>query len=196
MNIELSEAPITSVVELGQVPIFFTVDRVCDVLPHSNGLAGFVLSERPIETPYLKDYDRIPGEGPHQWASRFDITNWGFIWARSEGRFVGGVVIAFDTLGLTMFEGRKDLAVLWDIRVSPEVREQGVGSALFRAAETWAISKGCTQLKVETQNINVTACRFYERHGFVLRTVDHCAYPDLPGEIQLLWYKDLSTRVQ
>jgi hypothetical protein len=44
---------------------------------------------------------------------------------------------------------------------------------------------------VETQNVNVAACRFYARQGCVLTAVDPFAYPALPGEIQLLWYKDL-----
>jgi hypothetical protein len=46
-------------------------------------------------------------------------------------------------------------------------------------------------LKVETQNTNAPACRFYARHGFELRVVNRAAYPTLPDEIQLFWYKDL-----
>src|SRR5688572_29698357 len=89
MNIELSEARIASVAELARVPITFTVDRVCDVLPSGNGLGGFVLSERPIETPYVKNYDGIPGEGPTQWARRCDISDWEFIRAQSKARRIG-----------------------------------------------------------------------------------------------------------
>jgi len=193
MNIELSEALITSVDELGLVPISFTVDREYDVAPNQ-GSGRFVLSERLVQTPYAKDYDRIPGEGPSQWARRFDISRWGFIRAQSGGRLVGGAVLAFDTGDVAMLEGRRDLAVLWDIRVSPDVRGKGIGSRLVRSSEAWAISKGCRQLKVETQNINVPACKFYQRQGFILKAVDQLAYPELPGEIQLLWYKDLSER--
>ena len=151
MNVELSEVPITSVAELGRISISFTVDRVCDVLPAADGLGGFVLSERPIEAPYVKNYDGLPGEGPTQWANTFDISNWGFIRAQSTGGLVGGAVIAFRTANVDMLEGRRDLAVLWDIRVSPDVRGQGVGSALFRAVENWAAGKACRELKVETQ---------------------------------------------
>ena len=150
------------------------------------------ISERPVDTTYVKNYDEIHGEGPTQWARRFDISNWGFIRARSKSRLVGGAVVAFNTGNVAMLEGRRDLAVLWDIRVSPDVRGKGVGFELLRASEAWAVSKGCRQLKVETQNINVQACKFYEAHGFVLRVVDRLAYPELPGEIQFLWYKDLS----
>lgn len=91
-----------------------------------------------------------------------------------------------------MLEGRTDLAVLWDIRVVPAARGQGVGSALFRAAESWAAANGCSRLKIETQNINVPACRFYARHGCVLEAAHRGIYPNLPDEIQRLWYKDLT----
>jgi GNAT superfamily N-acetyltransferase len=190
-DFEVNEAPIGSVAELERVPISFTVDRVCDVLPSTPGLGGFILVERPIEAPYEKNYDGIDGEGPTHWASRFDVSNWGFVRAQSNGRLIGGAVIACRAANVAMLEGRSDLAVLWDIRVSPDVRGRGVGSALFRAAETWAVARGCRQLKVETQNINAPACRFYARHGCVLGAVRQGAYPELPGEVQLLWYKDL-----
>jgi hypothetical protein len=42
---------------------------------------------------------------------------------------------------------------------------------------------------VETQNINVAAWPFYIRTGCVLRAIGCMAYPDLPGEAQLLWGK-------
>ena len=90
-----------------------------------------------------------------------------------------------------MLEGRSDLAVLWDIRVLPENRRRGVGAALFGAAEAWALARHCRQLKVETQNVNVAACRFYAHRGCVLRAAHDGVYPEWPDEAQLLWYKDL-----
>ena len=191
--IELGEAPIASVGELARVSSAFRVDRACEVSAAEGG-GGFILSERPIEAPYVKDYDSIPGEGPTQWARRFDVSRWGFVRAQSNGRLIGGAVIALGSADVTLFEGRQDLAVLWDIRVAPHVRGQGVGSALFEAAEAWAVARRCRQLKIETQNINVAACRFYARHGCVLGTVNRYAYPQLPHEVKLLWYKDLAAR--
>jgi len=55
--------------------------------------------------------------------------------------------------------------VLWDIRVSAAERGTGIGSALFRAAEDWARARGCGWLKIETQNVNAAACRFYQKMG-------------------------------
>jgi hypothetical protein len=47
------------------------------------------------------------------------------------------------------------------------------------------------ELKVETQNVNAGACRFYQRMGCELRATDPLAYPSLPHEVQFLWYKRL-----
>lgn len=190
MKIEIVEAPIASVADLARVPIAFTVDRVLDIEERDD---GFVLTGRTLDAPWVKDYDAIPGEGPASLAVRFDLSRWGLIVARTDGRLVGGAVIAFDTPGVDMLRGRRDLAVLWDLRVAPEVRERGVGAALFRAAEAWAAARGCTALEVETQNINAAACRFYARMGCALVSIDRHAYPALPHEIQLIWRKELTT---
>ena len=90
-----------------------------------------------------------------------------------------------------MLEGRKDLAVLWDIRVSPQCRKNGLGGKLIEAAIAWAKSHGCRQFKIETQNVNVPACRLYAKHGFKLRSIRRHAYPELPDEIQLIWCMEL-----
>jgi hypothetical protein len=40
-----------------------------------------------------------------------------------------------------------------------------VGLTLFRAAESWSAARGCRQLKVETQDINVPDCRLNTKAG-------------------------------
>jgi GNAT superfamily N-acetyltransferase len=192
MRIAVKEEPITTLEEYASIPIAFEVGSILDVMVTANGLGEFALKERPLDIPYIKDYDSANEEEPGRWATRFDMSNWVLFAARAEGRRVGGAVVAFSTPGLNLLEGREDLAILWDIRVSPEARGQGVGSALFREAEACARARGCQQLKVETQNINVAACRFYARQGCVLGAANYMAYPELPDEVQLLWYKDLS----
>ncbi len=188
-EVELAADPEEALREYAAVPIGFEVRSVFDV--EDDGDGGLVLTERGLDTPYVKDYDAIPGEHPAGWAERFDVSGWGVFAAREDGRRIGGAAVAFRTPGLGVLEDRDDLAVLWDVRVSPEARGRGVGAALFRAAEAWARARGCRQLRVETQNVNVAACRFYARQGCVLTSVDRLAYPGLPGEIRLLWCKDL-----
>ncbi|HVF86635.1 MAG TPA: GNAT family N-acetyltransferase [Pyrinomonadaceae bacterium] len=194
MDVEIAEEPIVAAAELACISIAYEVERVFDVTARGGGLGGLVLSERKLDVSYVKDYDTMGGESPTQWAERFDVSNWGLIGANSKGVRVGGAVVAFNTEGINMLEGRRDLAVLWDVRVSPVARGRGIGSKLFRAVEVWATARGCRQLKIETQNINVPACRFYARQGCVLGAINRFAYPELPDEVQLLWYKLLSYR--
>jgi hypothetical protein len=56
---------------------------------------------------------------------------------------------------------------------------------------TGLVEHAGSELKVETQNINLPARRFYQRQGCVLRAVNHGAYREFPEEIQFLWYKEL-----
>jgi GNAT superfamily N-acetyltransferase len=186
-KILIREEPLGSLTSYAEIPIAFTVKRIVDA---SIGEAGeFSMVERAADTPTIKDYDAF--ENPRSWIDKLDTSNWGVIAARSDNRRVGGAVIALRTSGLDMLEGRSDLAVLWDIRVHPEMRDRGIGSALLEAAELWTLARGCKCLKVETQNINADACHFYARRGFILRAINEGAYPSLPDETQLLWYKDL-----
>lgn len=192
MRIEVTEEPASALAEYARIPIAFTVDEVLDVSVPGHGLGGIVLARRRLDAPYVKDYDAIEGAAPAHWSKRFDLSRWGLFMARVEGRLVGGAAVAFDTADVAMLGGRQDLAVLWDLRVAPDARGRGVGTALFRAAEAWASARGCRWLKVETQNVNVPACLFYARRGGVLGAIHRFAYPALPDEVQLLWYRDLS----
>jgi GNAT superfamily N-acetyltransferase len=143
-----------------------------------------------VDSPYVKNYDAI-GDRPEDWSARFDTSQWALFVARADGRCVGGATVAYRTPGLDMLESRTDLAVLWDTRIAPSFRGRGVGRRLFESAEAWASARGCRELKVETQNVNVAACRFYSALGCELRIVREGAYPQCPGETQLLWYKAL-----
>ena len=82
--------------------------------------------------------------------------------------------------------------MVWDLRVAPGRRGQGIGTALFAAVEEWARARGQTSLLAETQHTNVAACRLYERCGCDLEHFDAAAYPAFPDEIQLIWRKRLA----
>jgi GNAT superfamily N-acetyltransferase len=190
MRIDVVAVSSAALVEYARISIAYEVNAVLDIAREERG-EGVHLLERSVATPYLKDYDAI-SDSPTKWPGRFDTSQWGLIVARIDGTCVGGATVAYATPGLDMLEGRSDIAVLWDIRVLPANRRQGIGAALFKAAEVWALARGCRQVKVETQNINVAACRFYARRGCVLRAVHHGVYPECPDEVQLLWSKDLA----
>lgn len=193
MSVEIRHEALTcaALEEHAAISIAFVVDRILEVTLTDEGLGGISLAETAVADPYVKDYDAIDEAGPTCWPGRFDISEWGLIRGRRDGAMAGGAVIALRTPGLRMTGDRDDVAVLWDIRVSPRERGAGIGSALFRAAATSAKDRGCAWLKIETQNVNVAACRFYQKMGCTLGAIDRFAYPEFPGEVQLLWWKAL-----
>jgi GNAT superfamily N-acetyltransferase len=162
----------------------FETTSVLDVV---HAQSGFALSERVLAAPFRKDYDEI--EDPLDWLREFGTTGWILVSAFSGRTRVGGAVGAFHTPGADILEGRRDLAVVWDLRVAPEARRQSVGTSLLRALELWAVENGCSELKVETQNTNVPACRLYAAAGFILSQANVGAYSRFPNEVQLIWRK-------
>ena len=192
MSLRIAEESMALLGEHADIPIAFRVDRVLLASTPSAGLGGITFTETPVESPWIKDYDAIDGEGPTRWVTHFDTSQWGLLAAHDDDLRVGGAVIAFRSADVHMLEGRSDLAVLWDLRVRPEVRSSGVGAALFHAAEEWSLARGCRTLRVETQNVNVPACRFYARMGCTLGAINLFAYPQLPAEAQMIWVKELA----
>ncbi len=191
MQVRIIEEAVDVLADYSQVPIAFQVETRLRAEPIDKGLGGIQLREEQVEPSYLKDYDAQPGEGPTRWTKRWDVSHWGVLSAFDHDARVGGAVIAYDTEGVDMLEGSKEIAALWDIRVKPEYRGRGVGTRLFQRAVDWAKGKGCSLFKIETQNINVSACRFYLRQGCELGAINRYAYRELPQEVQLIWYKPI-----
>jgi GNAT superfamily N-acetyltransferase len=188
--IEILEFPVTAktVAAYRAIPMEFRVESRYNPKAITGSAETWRLEEEVIE-PYLKNYDEH--DDPDQWATQFDTSKWNMFSAWHRDERIGGCILAWDTPGVDMLEGRNDLAVVWDIRVERAHWHRGVGSLLFTKAMDWAKAGGCNLLKVETQNINVPACKFYARMGCALRTVRHGFYPTLPDEVQMLWYREL-----
>ena len=192
MKARIAEETVDALTVYGEIPIAFRVETRLRVEPVRSGLGGLVLIQEKVEPPYIKDYDAERGEEPTRWRNRWSIDQWGVLSAFDGNRRVGGAVVAYDTEGVLFLEGRKDLAALWDIRVRPDDRGRGIGSGLFHYAVNWARSRRCRYLKIETQNINVPACRFYAKQGCVLSAINRYVYPDHPEEAELIWTMPIS----
>lgn len=177
------------------IPAWYKVESVFRVEVVDGGLGGFRLVEERVSTPYVKAYSSQSEDRPSRWAKVYDVSRWGILLARDGGRPVGGAAVAVDAPGypLDRFQ-RKDLAVLWDIRVEPRERRRGIGRELFRRAAEWARERGYGQLGLETQNVNVPACRFYAGQGCELGAIHRYGYIGCAGladEAMLLWYMEL-----
>jgi ribosomal protein S18 acetylase RimI-like enzyme len=191
MKISLIEETPASLPEYEKISIAFTVETYFRVELSEKGLGGIRLVEEKAEKPFVKDYDAYPEERPTRWAERFDLSNWGILSAFDGEQRIGGAAMAWNAPEILMLEGRSDLACLWDLRVSKEYRGAGVGRALFSSALAWAKKRNCRQVKVETQNVNVPACKFYVRQGCELGSINRYVYPASMNEIQLIWYRKI-----
>lgn len=195
MQIEIRPANQETLGQYGMIPAAFEVRSVLE--PHliEGGLGGIRLREVELLELYVKDYDSLQGGHPESWSTEFDLDNWAVFLVGVQGGYLAGAAVAFNTPGLITLNERQNRAILWDIRVHPDVRGRGIGTRLFREALKWAGSHGCADLIAETQNTNVPACRFYARQGCKLRAIDRFAYteePEVAQEIMLLWQKTLS----
>ena len=171
--------------DYARVPISFQVTQRLDFVSGDRALIASTLPTRAVAPPDVKDYDALPGQHPSDWPRRFDIANWSFAAAFLGEERIGGAVVIPDASTAT--------AVLWDIRVHPAFRTRGVGRALLAFAESAARAHGQCRMQIETQDINLPACRLYAAAGYVLTAINPLAYPDLPDEVQLIWQKHLTT---
>jgi ribosomal protein S18 acetylase RimI-like enzyme len=156
-----------------------------------DGFKGMTFREEKIARPYVKNYDE--NEKPFRWLN-FNTSNWVMFVIQSGERPVGGLTMVCKTPEIRMLNGRDDLADVWDIRVHPDYKRRSIGTKLFTRAIEWSRDKGYKQLCVETQNVNVPACRFYRKQGCVLGGINRYAYYDnaaLKDEAQLIWFMDL-----
>jgi len=82
-------------------------------------------------------------------------------------------------------------AMIEDIGIANSHRRRGVGAALLAQATEWARQNGYCGLMLETQDVNVSACRFYASNGFAIGGVDTRLYANFPtaNEKAIFWYR-------
>ncbi|HSM71516.1 MAG TPA: GNAT family N-acetyltransferase [Anaerolineales bacterium] len=82
-------------------------------------------------------------------------------------------------------------ACVQELVVDTEFRGKGIGQALLNHGVEWAREHNYPGVTLETQTNNVSACKLYEKCGFVLSGFDMNAYrnePEAHDEIALFWY--------
>jgi len=209
MSISVKEVDINKLEDYSKIPSFYYVDYIYEIKKIDSGLGGIRLEKTKIKgkgderitesnslywdeksSKYIKSYDLE--ETPSDWKKEFGMKNWGIFIAYDNDVPVGGAMIAYNTKGINMLSGKKDMTVLWDLRVDNDYKGKGIGYLLFEKAVEWSKKRNCIKMKIETQNINSVACEFYKRQGSVLVKIDeYPTYGYCEGETQLIWYKNL-----
>lgn len=177
--------------QYGRISSAFEIRECLRAVQTESGIGGITLQLSAVELPYVKDYDALSGRKPTEWPLRFDAERWWFAAARLQNRPIGAIAAARDTSEVDGSRTRTDETIIWDIRVLPEHRHQGVGRALMLFAENHVRAAGKRSIKVETQSINLAACRLCAAVGYTLQSIDSSAYPEFPKEVQLIWRKEL-----
>ena len=80
-----------------------------------------------------------------------------------DGRIVATAQISFVP---TLAQRGATRAIVESVRVSSDLRSQGVGEALLRHMEGLARARGCPAVQLTTSHARVDAHRFYERIGY------------------------------
>lgn len=186
MQISIKHISREALSEYPKISPAFMVSSVLQCKVIQGGLGGILLEEQPVAEPYVKDtYD----VDPEQWKAQFDTSGWAFFIAYEDDIPVGCATVASPSDKLDACGGRADMAVLWDIRVDRNHRRHSIGSQLLRRCADWAKENGYKVLGIETQNVNVPACRFYARQGCELaeiRITAECA--EVAHEAMLIWH--------
>ena len=122
----------------------------------------------------LQAEDAFPVFKDEEWLRSFSAklhAHAEFCICRDGGRPVG--MIAFYANG----QGA-DFAYISHVYVSPDYRKQGTFSRMLDAVKAYSISKGFTEIRLEVNNDNKSACSAYSRKGFVQKEAasDHSFY--------------------
>ncbi len=113
---------------------------------------------------------------------------------RLESLLAGGEALAIlvgdPAAGVALLTLRRNVwhdgpvALLDELYVAPELRGQGLGSALLAAAEAAVRERGAELMEINVDGDDAGARRFYERHGY-RNTEPHT------GEQLLYYYREL-----
>ncbi len=133
-------------------------------------------TEELYEKPYTKTYQVDTSD----YAAYINDPDKAIFLAYSDDQCIGQIVLRKDWNKYGFIE---------DICVAQSARRKGTGSALIHKAVEWAKSSCLIGLALETQDNNLSACRFYAKCGFVIGAVNTMLYRNFDKkEFAVFWY--------
>jgi len=123
----------------------------------------------PGDLPLLREW--FPGGPPEKHAERLAAQQVGkavYLVAWSRGRPVGHCLLKWEALTEKplIAERLQKCSEVEDLFVHPDLRSQGIGSQLLRAAEEEAARRGYQRMGLDVGVDNPRARSLYERHGY------------------------------
>lgn len=151
---------------------FTVIGRI--VPKYEDGIWSY--SEELFKEPYHKQYDRDSIDD-----SYIHDKNKAVYFYYEEEQCLGQIRLFANWNGYGLIE---------EIMVSKGSRNRGIGTALLNQAAAWAKENNLIGLMLETQDVNLLACRFYASHNFIIGAVDTMLYSKFPTahEKAVIWY--------
>lgn len=118
----------------------------------------------------------VDDENPSAWRKEISMRNFTMVGFREGDRPVAAMSLVHDNPTVRMLDGRKDVLLIWDLRVHPDHKRKGYGKALIDFARLKAKELKVNHLRLETQNTNPKALEFYLAMGFELIHIREHAY--------------------
>jgi len=154
---------------------FTTMEKVTLTVTESEKL-DFIL--KPLPNPIKKSWKDETEDA----SCYIDSTDKIVFFAYYDNKFAGQIIL---------HKYWNNFGYIEDLRVSKDFRRQGIGKSLMNEAIQWSINKKLAGLRLETQDINSSACKFYKSMGFSLEGFDRRLYygiPESKKEVALYWY--------
>lgn len=85
----------------------------------------------------------------------------------------------------------EEVMVLHTLAVSPNATRRGLGSAFVKFYEEYAIQKGCSVLRMDTNERNTIARKLYRKLGYLEAGIVPCEFNGIPGVNLVLLEKKL-----
>lgn len=142
-------------------------ERYAVSLEESDALTTFHLRLESLPQPYTRDFrSGLTVEDLERYQAL--IPQGLTLGAWVDGQLAGLAVAGAETWNATLW--------IWEFHVAPAYQGLGIGRRLMDALAERARPLGLRTLRVETQNTNVPAIRFYRKAGFHLQALDVSFY--------------------
>ncbi|KXZ13715.1 GNAT family N-acetyltransferase [Bacillus nakamurai] len=179
MNLTIRKLTKADQDQLIEIDDRFTVDSIL-VLSMENNKIHYTIENIPCYEKSYKDDEQVE-ESPG-FPAYIDYPDQAVYGAYIDGQLAGQV---------TVKRNWNEYAYIEDIKIDKKQRRQGIGRKLIEQVIQWAKKNKMPGIMLETQNINVKACQFYESCGFEIGGFDLCLYKGInkhAHEAAVYWY--------